>query len=201
MAKRTSKRIPVRFFLGREFPFEITTHMHFYFQICDYDPYAAFLLDQCYAEEVLSLYEYEQKQQREQARLEAMSPEEREKVEERINDEGADAWLDRMLNDYNGESWLNDEDDAIEGADGIFDLYIPLIASKLRTFRYLPEEQEKDIEQKLYDAYHLLSKKGFLRHVSLSERLDHGAIEGALRACYPTIFTREENSNEQRRKR
>src|SRR5260370_21742753 len=63
MAKNIPKRTSVRFFLSQKldhkFPFELTTPMHFYFQICDYDPYAAFLLHQCYAQEILSLHEYE----------------------------------------------------------------------------------------------------------------------------------------------
>lgn len=63
---------------------------------------------------------------------------------------------DRMLNDYNGESWLNEEDEALEGAGGIFDLNILSLVSKF------PKGQEQERQQKLLEAYHLLSQKSFL---------------------------------------
>jgi len=178
-------------FWSSTFPLEITTLMYFYRPICGYDPYTAFLLEQCHVADILSRDAYEQKQQEEQARLEAMSEEEREEEIERRIDEGVEAMHDRRLNDYNGESWLNEEDEALEGADGIFDLSISSLVSKF------PKEQEQESQQKLWEAYHQLSQKGFLRHVASSEQLEHLTIERALRTCYPAIFTEEENAGEQ----
>jgi 5-methylcytosine-specific restriction endonuclease McrA len=194
MAKQTSKHASSRIPLTRSFPFAMTTQMYFYLPICDYDPYAAFLLEQCYIATILSNYEYEQKHWQEQARLAAMSEEEREQESERIIGKMEDAYYDQMLNEYNGESWLNDEDDALEGKDGYFDLNLPYLVSKF------PKEQEQDSEQKILDAYHLLAQKGFIRNAVWKEQLDLYAIDAALRVCYPAIFARGENVDEQKRK-
>lgn len=182
---------PRHSFWSGKFPLKITTLMYLYRPICDHDPYAAFLLEQCHVADILSRNAYEQKQRKEQARLEAMSEEEREEEIERRIDEGVEAMYDRMLNDYNGESWLNEEDEALEGAEGIFDLNISFLVSKF------PKEQEQESQQKLWEAYHLLSQKGFLRHVASSAQLEHLNVERALRACYPAIFTEEKNSGEE----
>jgi 5-methylcytosine-specific restriction endonuclease McrA len=194
MAKQTSKHTSSRTSTKSTFPVAMTTQMYFYLPICDYEPYAAFLLEQCYIGTILSNHQYEQKQQEKQARLAAMSEEEREQESERIIGEMEDAYYDRAFNEYNGESWLNDEDDALEGKDGYFDLNLPQLVSKF------PKESEQESEQKLLDAYQLLAQKGLIRNAIWKVQLDLDAIDAALRVCYPTIFARGENVAEQKRK-
>lgn len=189
-----------------ELPFYLSHLMRFYLPICDSDPYAAYLLAYCQELKIISLHEYKEKKAAEKAELEArlseMSEEERERELDNINDQGYEEYMDRLLNDYNGESFLNEQDDAIEGANGIFDLYFKeaIKAMERRTFGKVPFDEEQ-IEKRLLEAFHLLHKKGFLEQVWLSERLEDYAIEGVLQACYPQLYERQDTQYEVRKKR
>jgi hypothetical protein len=204
MAKRKNQPSVMK---QSDLPFEVTAQMRFYFPICDENPYAAFLLDYCYSLRAISLYEYKQKQEEVERRLVNMSPEDREVEVEKMLEDALEKWEDRQLNFYNGEDFFNDEDDAEEGADGIFDL-LHLIPRDVTPPTYSPFYREKPplerIKPHIWEAYHLLKEKGFLVEVALKARLDLWAIEGALKACYPELYERHEqegNKPEQNRKR
>jgi hypothetical protein len=198
MAKRSSHQPVMK---RSNLPFEVTAQMRFYFPICDYNPYAAYLLDYCYGLRTISLYEYQQKQDEEEARLAAMSPEDREAEQERIFDEALEKWEDRQLNEYSGESWLNDENDADEGVNGIFYLDIPNLARIVYHPYYTNKTTLEELETHFWEACRLLRKKGFLDDIASSAKLDLWAIEGALRGCYPELYEQEENEPERSQKR
>lgn len=188
-----------------DLPFVITAQMRFYFPICEENPYAAYLLDYCYSQRAVSLYEYRQKHRQEQNELESrlakMSPEEHEAELDRVNDKELEKWENRQLNFYEGDEFLNDEEDALEGADGIFDFSIEDAVNTASESLYGWKVRREELEQHLWEAYRLLCGKGFLERVALRNRLDIGAIEGALRAFYPELCERKENDGRQRRKR
>ncbi|MGH2510808.1 MAG: HNH endonuclease [Rhabdochlamydiaceae bacterium] len=189
----------------RDQPFEITVQMRFYFSICDENPYAAYLLDYCYGQQAVSLYEYRQNRRPEQSELERrlakMPPEEREAELDRINDKALEKWENRQINFYEGDEFLNDEEDALEGANGIFDFSMEDAVTTACESLYGRKSQREELEQHLWEAYKLLSKKGFLRRIALRDWLDSMAIEGALQALYPGLYEQEEDDERQRRKR
>jgi HNH endonuclease len=185
----------------KDVPFIVTHQMRFYFPICDDNPYAAYLLVHCYNLRAISIHEYRKKKRMEEVRLMAMSEEGRERELERINDIEVEKYEDRLLNDYSGESFLNDEDDAIEGDDGIFDLDVDEAVCAMGRSYYNSSIDEKTIKAHLQEAYSLLMTKGFLERVWISERLEDGAIEGALEACYPELYERNRDETEAKIKR
>lgn len=183
---------------------EITAPMRFYFPICDGNPYAAYLLDYCYSLRTISLNEYQQKLDQEEMRLAGMSPEDREAEVERMFDDALEKWEIRQLNVYNGEAFLNDEDDAEEGANGFFDLVHLNHGERNQTLYSLAYRGKTPLEHlrpHFEEAYRLLKKKGFLVSVTFGERLDLWAIDGALKACYPDLYEQKGNGSEQNRKR
>ena len=190
-----------------DLPFYLNAQARMYLPICDDNPYAAYLLAYCFEQKVISEYKYAEKQAQEEAALAALPEEERE--QELINrvDEGYDRYLDRLLNEYNGEAWLNDEDDAIEGRNGYFDLYLDHVKEELvqrtRFCTQLPadlEERSVVIQEKLREALHLLDEKSYLRHVWPCNQLNEQIVEEAMEEAYPALFQRYRDKEQQRRR-
>ena len=201
MAKQKPRKPVIK---HSDVPFNITAQMRFYFSICDENPYAACLLDYCFSLRAISLHKYRKKQDAEERRLASMSLEDRESEVERMLDDAVEKWEDQQFNAYHGEDFLNEEDDAIEGADGIFNL-VSLNFDKRNQTTYYPFRREEtpleELGEHFWEAYHLLKEKGFLVSVAFKERLDLCAIDGALRACYPDLYEQQGHESEQNRKR
>ena len=136
-----------------------------------------------------------------------MTEEEREQeLIDRV-DEGYDRYMDRLLNENNGEAWLNDEEDAVEGRDGYFDLHMDHIKEELLQktcfSAQLPtnvEERSAVIQHKLLGALHLLDEKGYLCHVWPYDQLNEEVLEDAMEEAYPALFQRYKDREQQRRR-
>lgn len=202
MAKKSTRQ-PLQIGL----PFHLNAQARVYLPICDDNPYAAYLLAYCFEQKVISEYKYAEKQAQEEADLAALTEEEREQVLLDRVDEGYDRYLDRLLNEYNGDAWLNDEDDAVEGRDGYFDLDLHHVKEELlqktRFSTQLPtdlEERSAVIQEKLREALHLLYKRGYLRHVWLCDQLNEQVLEESMEEAYPALFQRYRDKEQQRRR-
>lgn len=200
---RQKKRLPVIPRLPvikySDVPFyEITAQMRFYFPICDENPYAAYLLDYCYSLMAVSLYKYQQKLDQEEMRLAGMSLEARETEVERMWHDSLNKEEMRQIRVYEGEAFLNDEDDAKEGANGFFDLNL---GEKQFLYSFRGKTPLEHLRQHFEEAYHLLKKKGFLVSAGGREQLAWWVIDGALKACYPDLYEQQEHGSEQKRKR
>lgn len=192
---RQKNRLPVIKY--RDIPY-VTAQMRFYFPICDENPYAAYLLDYCYSLRAVSLYEYQQKLDQEEMRLAGMSPENRETEVERMWHDSLNKEEIRQIRVYEGEAFLNDEDDAKEGANGFFDLNL---GEKQTLYSFRRETPLEYLRQHFEEAYRLLKKKGFLVSAGGREQLALWVIDGALEACYPDLYEQPEHESEQKRKR
>lgn len=184
--------------------YEITAPMRFYFPICDENPYAAYLLDYCFSLRNISLYEYQQKLDQEEIYLAGMPLEDREAEEERMFDDALEKWEIRQLNVYNGEDFLNDEDDAKEGANGFFDLVHLNLGEREQTLHSLPYRGRTPLEHlrpHFDEAYRLLKEKGFLISAGGKEQLAWWVVNDALEACYPDLYEQQEHESEPKRKR
>ena len=206
MAKQKPRKPVIK--SSSDVPFEIiTASVRFYFPICDENIYAAYLLDYCYSLRNISLYEYQQKLDQEEMRLAGMPPEDREAEVERMFDDALEKWEIRQLNVYEGEAFLNEENDAEEGSNGFFDLVHLNLGERDQTIYSLYYRGKTPLEHlrpHFEEAYRLLKKKGFLISVALRERLDLYAINGALRACYPDLYKQQiqkEHEPKQKRRR
>jgi len=60
--------------------------------------------------------------------------------------------MDRLLNDHNGESYFNDEDDAMEGRDGIFDLFFADAIDAMGSSYVLDGPDKETLEKLLLDV-------------------------------------------------
>lgn len=202
MAKK-SKRQP----LQEGLPFHLSMRARVFLPVCNDSPYAAYLLAYCYEQKIISEYKYAEKQAQEEAGLAAMTEEEREQELIDRADEGYDHYMDRLLNEYNGEAWLNDEDDAVEGRDGYFDLYLDHVKEELLRRAYcstqLPtdvEERSAAIQEKLWGARRLLYEKRYLRHVWPCDQLNEEVLEDAMEEAYPALFQRHKDNAQQHKR-
>ena len=178
--------------------YEITAPMRFYFPICDENPYAAYLLDYCFSLRNISLATYQQKLDQEEIDLAGMPLEDREAEIERMWQENLSKEDIRQNRVYEGEDFLNDEDDAKEGANGFFDLNL---GEKQTIYSFRGETPLEHLRQHFDEAYRLLKEKGFLISAGGKEQLAWWVIDDALEACYPDLYEQDEHESEPKRKR
>lgn len=202
MAKKSKRQS-----LQEDFPFHLNARARVFLPICGDNPYAAYLLAYCAEQKIISEYKYAEKQAQKEADLAALAEEEREQVLLDRVDEGYDHYLDRLLNEYNGEAWLNDEDDALEGRDGYFDLYLDHLKvellQKTRFSVQLPtnlEERSAVIQERLREALHLLYEKRYRRHVWPCDQLNEEVLEEAMEEAYPALFQHHRDKEQQRKR-
>lgn len=177
--------------------------------VCDNNLYVATILAFCFELEAIAESEWKQQQREEQQKREqkraSMTEEEWEKYIEEQIDIGYERHLDRLLDDYNGESWLHEAEDDIEGYEGRFD--ISYQEAKRRIVKYVQrvtwehevEQEAEKIDDKEIVAYiHTLLGKKYIRFNYYFYQLQHNVINAAVQALL--IVPQPTNDEIKRRK-
>jgi hypothetical protein len=159
--------------------------------ICDNNLYTATILALCHDLEAIAVSKWKQqereKQQKEDEKRASMTEEEWEEYLIDQNDIGYDHYMDRLLNDYSGESCLNDEEDDVEGYEGRFTISFP--GAKRQIVKYvegltlehkIEQEAEKIDDKEILGCIRALQDKQYLRYNFYYHQLQHGIINAAV---------------------